>query len=200
MAGENRRRSEARVARLADVLHAAEEPDSHPVVAPNFLDSAVAASGRPGSRIVAAAVSLALIIGFAATWVVTRAASAPTSGDTVVAEEAVPSQPASLELVSLTHERVNSGALELRGEVHDPENGTTLDDVTVVALLFDTQGAFLTSSRAPLATRTLVHGGTATFFISVPDATNVGRYRVSSEPATASSRIPTGGTITEVRT
>jgi hypothetical protein len=179
MAGENRRRSNARVARLADVLHTAEVPDSIPVAAPHLLESAVLGSGAGRSPILAAAVGLALVIGFAATWVVTRAASAPTSAANAAAEQTAARQPASLELVSLTHERVESGGLELHGEVHNPQNGTTLDDVTAVALLFDTQGAFLTSSRAPLETRTLVHGGNATFFISVPDAANVGRYRVS---------------------
>ena len=177
---ENRRRSDARVARLADVLHTAEVPDSSPIAAPHLFESAVPASGTRRWMTLAPAVApLALVIGFAATWVVTRAASSPTAPNNSAAEARETRQPASLELVSLTHERVESGGLELHGEVHNPQNGTTLEDVTAVALFFDTQGAFLTSGRAPLEARSLAQGGNATFFISVPDAANVGRYRVS---------------------
>jgi hypothetical protein len=71
------------------------------------------------------------------------------------------------------------GELDLRGEVHNPQNGTTLENVMAVALVFDQQGAFLASSRAPLQARSVAGGSDATFEIIVPDAARAGRYRVS---------------------
>jgi hypothetical protein len=174
---ENRRRSDARVAQLSGVLRSAEPADSEPVDAPWLLESATAGghTRRP--------LLLPLFLGgVIAALAIIAVAMRPDSADLqppVQDTSSVPTPPASLELVSLTHERGPAGELELKGAVHNPQDGATLDDVTAVALLFDRQGTFVTSSRAPLEARSIAHGADATFFIRVPDADAVGRYRVS---------------------
>lgn len=54
-----------------------------------------------------------------------------------------------------------------------------MEPMTAVALLFDPQGAYLASSRAPLSVRQETGGAVGSFAISVPDGGRVARYRVS---------------------
>ena len=103
----------------------------------------------------------------------------PTRAPVQSTETVQPARPTAVDLVALTHERGAGGELELRGEVRGRSDGAMMEHMTAVALLFDRQGAYLSSSRAPLEARTTPDGATASFFISVPDAERVGRYRVS---------------------
>lgn len=176
---ENRRRSAARVARLADVLVSAEPPEAPPVHVPGLLATAQH-TAAPRRLVGVAVLALSVAVALALSWRPLDGRRRPAPADTAVSTAAT--RP-TLELVSLTHERGTDGALELRGEVHNPANGTTLDDVTAVALLFDRQGTFVTSGRAPLVSRSVGANGDATFRISVPDAENIGRYRVSFRTA-----------------
>jgi hypothetical protein len=181
---ENRRRSAARIARLADVLRSAEPAESAPVTVAHLLDASRSSAYTGGTPLLLGVVTT-LVLGVALATLMTRpnAAAAGPAGpntDQHVASTGSPeSAPASLDLIALTHERGPGGEFELRGEVHNPQNGTTLENVTAVAMLFDPQGAFVTSSRAPLETSTIADGADATFVISVPDGQVVGRYRVS---------------------
>jgi hypothetical protein len=45
--------------------------------------------------------------------------------------------------------------------------------------LFNRDGAFLASGRMPVQSSTLVPGGETAFVVTVPGASDVGRYRVS---------------------
>jgi hypothetical protein len=179
---ENHRRSEARVARLTDAILAAEPREGTPVSTAHLLDT-VGTSSEPHSRhaIALLAVLATVSLAFFAYWMSRSIApDARSPGASVAhAESSRAGTSPTLELVSLVHERAADGALELRGQVHNPENGATLEDVTAVAMLFDRQGAYLASGRAPLAARQLAHGADATFAISVPDAAAAERYRVS---------------------
>jgi hypothetical protein len=83
-----------------------------------------------------------------------------------------------LELLALDHER-SDDHLTVRGVVRNPLRGSEVDHLTAVVLLFNQQGGFLTSGRAPLATAVLEPGAEGTFVITVPGAADVGRYRVS---------------------
>lgn len=177
---DSRRRSDARIARLADVIHALEPGEGAPVPTAHLLDDVEPpADNRRRGVLAAVAVTAVLVaIGFTSL----RGRTEPEKSAAVPRTEqssAAPAGPGTLELVSLVHERSSAGALELRGEVHNPENGATLDDVTAVAMLFDGQGAYLASGRALLETRTLERGANATFAITVPDAAAAARYRVS---------------------
>lgn len=176
---DNRRRSDARVARLAEVLHELEPRESEAVAGPHLLGRSD--EPRP-TRFVPLAVAAAGLLVLAGVVALPRAEQARTAQAAKVSDTKEPVArpgPAAVDLLALTHERGTSGQLELRGEVRGPSNGAMMEHITAVALLFDRQGAYLSSSRAPLETRTTNAGGSASFFISVPDAERVGRYRVS---------------------
>jgi hypothetical protein len=173
---ENRRRSAARIARLSEVIYAAEPREGAAVPTAHLLDSIDAEAESPKRRVIPGVLAVtAVLVAIAVTLAASRSAALPQRS----ADLPPKPEPSMLELVSLVHERGSAGQLELRGEVHNPENGATLEEVTAVAMLFDGQGAYLASGRAPLETRTLAHGADATFSISIPDAAAAERYRVS---------------------
>jgi hypothetical protein len=83
-----------------------------------------------------------------------------------------------LELVALGHERAGD-QLTVRGVVRNPASGAPVDRLTAVVLLFTPDGGFLTSGRAVVDAPALRPGGESTFAVTVPRAGDVGRYRVS---------------------
>jgi heme exporter protein D len=191
---ENRRRSQARVARLSEALYAAEPADAPPVAALHLFDRLHDAGDRQrrlttiGGAIAFGAMAIAVVVRLAGTSGSAPEAAAAGDASRAQALAGPPPQgpagnparaPAVLDLVSLVHERTSSGELDLRGEVHKPQKGATLEGVTAVAMVFDRQGAYLASGRAPLDVRAASSSGAATFVISVPDATAAGSYRVS---------------------
>lgn len=174
---ENRRRSDARVALLADAVRADDPPDSSPVALTHLLDQPEPTRARQRLTVAATAVALLAVVA-----VLGRAAGTG-SGRTSTGEAARTAgrlsdrPPATLDLVALTHELGRNGDLELRGQVRNGAAGANMEHVSVVALLFDRQGAYLSSSRAALDASST--DGSATFFVTVPDGEKVGRYRVS---------------------
>jgi hypothetical protein len=185
MAGDQRRRSEARVAALAAEIHDAGAPP--PSVMDRFreepVDTNVFNRERPpsGSRaaivvgggavVFGAAVALAILAGSAAPRA-RRSASPPNA-----AAAAAPS-PVPLELLALGHERVGD-QLTVRGVIRNPVSGVGMDRVTAVVFLFTPDGGFLESGRADIAATELRPGGESTFVVTVPRAADVARYRVS---------------------
>ena len=83
-----------------------------------------------------------------------------------------------LELVALSHER-QGNQLIVRGVVRNPPSGVGVDKLTAVVFLVGRNGGFLTSGRAAVASPVLSPGGDSTFLVTVPDAADVTRYRVS---------------------
>lgn len=179
---ENRRRSDARVALLADAIRADEPPDSEPVALTHLLDDPQPERRRQRLTVLATAGTLLVLLmalGRVAGGGAERASAEPHGAATApVQHDGLP--PASVDLVALTHELSGGGQLELRGEVRNASGDANMEHVNVVALLFDQQGAYLSSSRAPLQAQATTGGGSAaTFFVTVPDGGRVGRYRVS---------------------
>jgi hypothetical protein len=84
---------------------------------------------------------------------------------------------APLELVSLQHTQ-EAQRLVIRGLVQNPRTGGAISHVVATAFLFGPDGAFLTSSRAPLDFTTLSPGDESAFVINVPVTGPVARYRV----------------------
>lgn len=84
---------------------------------------------------------------------------------------------APLELVSLQH-RQETQRLVITGLVQNPRTGGAISHVVATAFLFGPDGAFLTSSRAPLDFTTLSPGDESAFVINVPVTGQVARYRV----------------------
>jgi hypothetical protein len=83
-----------------------------------------------------------------------------------------------LQLVSLNHERADD-RLTISGVVRNPPRGTQVDHLTAVVLLFNQQGGYLTSGRSPVESATLQPGAESKFVVTVPGASDVGKYRVS---------------------
>jgi hypothetical protein len=83
-----------------------------------------------------------------------------------------------LELLLLDH--ISNGShLAIRGIVQSPVNASTMRDIVAVAYLFDRNGGHLGVARAPVVETVLEPGAASRFEIPVPDAQDVGRYRVT---------------------
>jgi hypothetical protein len=149
---------------------AAARPASQPLFA--------AAPARSGSRLLVVLAGGALVLGAAASVAMlgtnrfnrTPAAATPVA----TAEAAAPP----LELVALGHERAGD-QLTVRGVVRNPASGTAMDRLTAVVLLFTPDGGFLASGRAVVDPPALRPGGESTFAVTMSQAGEVGRYRVS---------------------
>ena len=220
IAGDERRRSEARIAALSAEIHdvpsapiavfaqagasrradagvhaEAPRPKSVPAIlqahprwneeielrpaghAPVSANLFAAPSASAGSRSVAVFAIGALVLCTAVASAILlggRFSHAPrTTHPAVAVSEALP-----LELVALGHERVGD-RLTVRGVLRNPPSGAERDRLTAVVLLFMPDGGFLTSGRATIESPALRPGGESTFIVTVPGASEVGRYRVS---------------------
>jgi hypothetical protein len=200
IAGDERRRSEARVASLAAEIH-----EGGPAAAPAPLHARAAAADdlelRPsrgvvtsgdlfavtqphgGSRwpavvgaglfVFASAVALVVVLsGGSTVGARSEQDAAPAAAAAAPAAPALP-----LELVALGHDR-EGDQLRVRGVVRNPGTGASVERLTAVVFVFDRNGGFITSSRV-LVDPALVPGAESFFVVTVPDAGDVGRYRIS---------------------
>ncbi len=165
---EERRRSTARVAALAAAIDGADpaavSPGIGELFAPTHSD---AARGTPAIK-VAAGVVMAIILLVAVA--VNRGERAGTTRPAAVA--------APLELLSMRHGR-QGDTLTVSGLVRNPRGGGDIARVTAVVFAFDRAGTFVASGRAPLDFTTLDPGDESPFVVSIPNVSEVGRYRVS---------------------
>lgn len=186
-----RRRSAARVAALAADIHLGSreaDPDAPipgrtvvhgetvPIRAINMF-----APAEPSPRqfkVMPAVLVLAVVAAIGLAFVSTSHRAAERPAAQAAQATAVPATPQALELLMLDHDRTGD-RLIVRGIIRNPPRGPEVDHLTAVVLLFNQQGGFLTSGRAPVATPTLEPGAEGSFVITVPGATDVGRYRVS---------------------
>lgn len=169
-----RRRTEARVAALGAAI---DGPASRGANSLFEVERRSAVQGAPLTK---------LAIGFAAAIVVVviiamtgdRAHSTPqpvattTQGDETAAATGAP-----LELVSMRHER-DGDALTVTGLVRNDAT-TSEKGLIAVVFAFDHDGNFLSSARAPVDFVTIGPGDESPFRVSIPNAGDVGRYRVS---------------------
>jgi hypothetical protein len=172
---QDRLRSAARVAALSNAIDDATGVDA-PVesvsVQPAFLthEHPVAKGGGLVKLAAGFAMAVVLIVAFA--MLGTGRPSASSSPGTSTTAKA----PA-LELLSMRHTR-EGDALTVTGLVRNGGSGTT-DRLIAVVLAFDRNGNFLASGRAPIEFLSLAPGDESPFTVSVPNAGDVGRYRVS---------------------
>jgi hypothetical protein len=125
--------------------------------------------------VIGALAAVILAVGLIATTVkVHPGAASPASGPAAQAEGGAS---APLELLSLRHVQ-ESDRLVISGVVQNPRNGAPLTRVVATAFLFGANGAFLTSSRAPLDFTTLAPGVESPFVVNVPVTGTVTRYRI----------------------
>ena len=187
IAGDERRRSEARIAALAAEIHDAgdvwrvqEDPACNDHRDPGnsglFSTPQTRSDARPfailagGAFVFGAAVAIAIVAGGASR-------RAPRIADPAKVTEA-PRPALPLELLALGHERVGD-QLTVRGVVRNPSSGAGMDRLTAVVSLFRPDGGFLASGRADVDAAALRPGGETTFVVTVPRAVDVARYRVS---------------------
>jgi hypothetical protein len=83
-----------------------------------------------------------------------------------------------LELLSLRHEREGVN-LSVAGLVRNPAAAQVVERVSAVVFLFDQQGQFVTSAKAPIDFLKLTAGDESPFVVKVAAPQSVARYRVS---------------------
>jgi hypothetical protein len=175
LAGEERRRSEARVAVLAAEIDDADAAPTLPAQQVALSGDLFAAAqpetsaGRWAAVVGLGVIAFCVILGVAVG--LTGARSASGTGP---ASTATPP----LELVALDHDR-EGDRLVIRGVVRNPASGPTVPRLTAVVFLFNRDGGFLTSERATIGTATLAPGSESPFVVTVAGAGDVGRYRIS---------------------
>jgi hypothetical protein len=135
----------------------------------------------PGARraAVLAAVAIVMIAGVSAAYLVRGDFSWPAfpamAGASAAASDAV----TPLELLSLRHDVAGPGQFTVTGLVQNPQQGRAVAGLVAVVYLFDGQGRFLASGRAPLESAALRPGDEAPFVVTIPATTEeVTRYRV----------------------
>jgi hypothetical protein len=178
-----RLRSEARVAALADDIHGDPDADRAPVAVNDLFRTAPQTSGSHAGAIVGIA---ALIASAAIAVVLFSGWTQPAASTSVEAPEVHSAVKSSaphgeappLELVALGHERADD-QLTVRGLIRNPARGSELAHLTAVVLVFNQQGGFVTSGRAAVDSQRLEPGAEVPFVVTVPGASDVGRYRVS---------------------
>ena len=170
IARTERLRSDARVAALAAAIDGtSDEADTTPMFerAPR--------SGLQGRPL------LKLGVGFAMAVLVLVLIAMSGDRHSTAAEErqtAAPGQPApALELLSMRHTRTGDG-LTVTGLVRNRSAADTASIVAVV-FVFDRDGGFVASGRAPLEFGSVALGDESPFKVTIPDVKDVGRYRVS---------------------
>jgi hypothetical protein len=175
---EERRRSAARVAALASAIDttssAAPTAGVHDLFSP---PPSAAAHGSPLIKI-AVGVAMALVL-----IVVVASANRGSDGTERAAANgstgsASTGTVAPLELISMRHTR-EGDTLTVSGLVRNPRAGRETTRVTAVVLTFSRAGAYINSGRAALDFTTLQPGDESPFIVSIPAASDVGRYRVS---------------------
>jgi hypothetical protein len=194
LSGDERRRSDARVAALAeDIRHAGEahvtprRDDEWPVRGSDLPSSRVRRdvdgpdllTPLPPSRSQLAVLLAGAALLFAAAVSVALLAGGQLRRASRVADPIAlsPVAPPPLELVALGQERVGD-RLTVRGTVRNP-SATEMDRLTAVVLLLTPEGDPLATGRAAIDAPALEPGAQSTFVVTLPDAGDVGRYRVS---------------------
>lgn len=132
----------------------------------------------PRRAAVAAAIAALIVAGVFGLRRPSAPAGAPRSDVPTATTGASPPQtPALLELLSLKQTQ-EGGALTITGLVQNPRDGAALSKIVATAMLFDSDGTFLASGRAPLDFTVLRPGDESGFVITVPVKAPVARYRV----------------------
>jgi len=83
----------------------------------------------------------------------------------------------SLELLSMRHVRAGNN-LTVTGLVRNG-GAAAPESIAAVVFVFDRDGGFVASGRAPLEFNDIAHGDESPFRVTIPDVKDVGRYKVS---------------------
>ena len=182
---EERRRSDARVAALmADLRERGVDPPEQAVtpvrnVAPP-VDIVEAATGLFTPMRGSPALLRRLLATMAAAVVVVAVVSfAMLSGHSDdAATDPAAGTPDPVELLSLAHAR-QGDYLAITGSLRNPSRGIAHGQLSVTAIVFDRDGNVVGTGQTPLPMAVLPPGGETPFSISLPDADQINRYRIS---------------------
>ena len=177
------------VARAAYVEHARVErassaddldlrPAAESVAGVSHLFEEAAAPSPWGRRfaVIGALAAVVIAVAFVLGSTHSSVTASPTAG--AAAQQPPPVlESAPLELVALRHTQ-EAERLVITGLVQNPRGGVRMSHVVATAFLFGPDGAFLTSSRAPLDFTTLSPGDESPFVVNVPVTGQVARYRI----------------------
>jgi hypothetical protein len=184
LAQEERRREQARVDALAAEIHRGEdwslgdvEERAVDVTLRADLFNDTRSDRTPARGNVRVAIALLVAAGVAAFAGVGLLRARGTAAATIHAAPSIApasGQRSPLELTALTHER-DGDRLIVRAMVLSPASRSGVDPLTAVVTLFNNVGEPIrTIETAPLAP-----GSRAPFVVSIPNASNVARYRIS---------------------
>jgi hypothetical protein len=175
---EERARSAARIASLSDVLDGEGRPEGRPLHTPRgMFERPTTVKGRPMLK-AAVVGTLAIIVVVVAAMGRSDSPDAREGTAATQQEAGAPAHGAPLELMSMRHER-DGGTLTVTGLVRNPPNGSEARRVTAVVFAFDRTGAFVGSGRAPLDFVVLQPDDESPFVVTLPNMSDVARYRVS---------------------
>ena len=171
---EERERERARIAVLSTAMGPSASESLRPgevVIGSVFDRDTEGLRGRPLIKVIAGAVMLLLIAG-----VVFLSSRAADSALATPNPQSAAGRP--LELMSMRYQRQGT-TLTVSGLVRNPSGGAVVNRVTAVVFAFDRTGAFVASGRAPLDFSALVPGDESPFVVTVPNVSDVARYRVT---------------------
>jgi hypothetical protein len=186
LAREERRRSQARIATLASDVDLEMRPNAEVIAAGGELFR-IEDRDHAGSRFAAVLTIGAFAVAAALALLVTMSRAGQSVSEPVAVQARAPdaglttrgaADSAPLELMALTHEREGDGII-VRGVVRNPSAGVDQGGVAAVVFVFTRDGAFLASGRSALAVPVLAPGAETPFVVTVPNANEIGRYRVS---------------------
>jgi hypothetical protein len=183
---EERQRSAARVAALSSALDVPLGPgeaigDMTEAPPPAATPAPVAVASlfqmEPGASVQGRPLIKAAVVGVMAVFVVVAAAMGNRSTG-AAAPASVGPEKAPLELMSMRHSREGT-TLIVTGLVRNPPGGAAARRVTAVVFAFDKNGGFTASGRVPLDFVVLEPGDESPFVVTIPNVTEVAKYRVS---------------------
>jgi hypothetical protein len=96
-----------------------------------------------------------------------------------------------IELLSLRHMVDDQGSFTVTGLVQNPKGGRKTNGLVAVVYLFDDAGRFMATGRSAVDVPMLQGGEEATFTVTIPKTTGVGKYRVGF-------RLTEGGVVSHV--
>ena len=108
-----------------------------------------------------------------------------------IATAAPAGQAVPLELMSLRHAVDDQGGFTVTGLVQNPAGGRQTTGLVAVVYLFDDAGRFMATGRAAVDVPALHAGEEATFSVTIPKTSGVGKYRVGF-------RLAEGGTVSHI--
>ena len=171
IARTERLRSDARVAALAAAIDGtSEEADTTPMFerAPR--------SGLQGRPLLKLGVGFAMAVLVIVLIAMSGDRHSTSADETQPVASGQPAAPA-LELLSMRHTRSGDG-LTVTGLVRN-RGAADAASIVAVVFVFDREGGFVASGRAPLEFGSVALGDESPFKVTIPDVKDVGRYRVS---------------------